>query len=73
MHAQGYAHLDVKLENILLGTYFNIKLADLGSSVDVSSTSGLTNRRRGTQMYMSPEVLDLKHGDVFNAFKADVY
>jgi serine/threonine protein kinase len=73
MHAQGYAHLDVKLENILLDEFFNIKLADLGSSVDVSSTSGLTNRRRGTQMYMSPEVVDLKLGDEFNAFKADVY
>lgn len=73
IHSQGHAHLDVKLENILLDQYFNIKVADLGSSVDVSLTNGLTNRRRGTQMYMSPEVLDLKPEQNFDAFKADVY
>lgn len=31
VHSLGYAHLDIKLENILLDKFFNIKVADLGS------------------------------------------
>ena len=58
VHSHEYAHLDIKLENILLDEYFNIKLADMGSSVDVSKSEGFTNRRRGTQMYMAPEVMN---------------
>lgn len=30
MHSQEYVHLDIKLDNILLDKYFNVKLADLG-------------------------------------------
>lgn len=31
IHKLGYAHLDIKLENILLDKYFNIKVADMAS------------------------------------------
>lgn len=31
IHKQDYVHLDIKLENILLDQFFNIKVADLGS------------------------------------------
>lgn len=31
MHSLGLAHLDIKLENILLDEFFNVKVADLGS------------------------------------------
>ena len=31
IHRLGYAHLDIKLENILLDKYFNIKAADMAS------------------------------------------
>lgn len=41
MHNNGFAHLDIKLENVLLDTNFNLKLADLGSAVDVSSTADM--------------------------------
>lgn len=30
MHNKNFSHLDIKLENILLDKYFNIKLADMG-------------------------------------------
>ena len=48
MHSQGMAHLDLKLDNILLDDYFNVKIADLGIAVDVSKTEGIYDGRRGT-------------------------
>lgn len=73
IHSQDYAHLDMKLENILLDKYFNTKIADLGAAVNVAKTKGRTYHRRGTILYMAPEVLELKSGQTFDAFAADVY
>ena len=73
LHSLGYAHLDIKLENVLLDDLFNIKLADMGSSIKVLETNGLTDRRRGTVMYMAPEVVSLKFNESFDAWAADIY
>lgn len=73
IHSEGYAHLDIKLENILLDKYFNIKVADMGASVFVRNSNELTDKRRGTLLYMAPEVLDNTWGKIYNAKKADVY
>lgn len=73
VHSLGYAHLDIKLENVLLDDLFNIKLADMGSSINVLETNGLTDRRRGTIMYMAPEVVSLKFNESFDAKAADIY
>lgn len=73
MHDKNYAHLDIKLENILLDDYFNIKLSDLGSALNLKETMGLTSKRRGTYLYMAPEV---KNKDSFvqvDGYLADVY
>ena len=73
LHWLGFAHLDIKLDNILLDDFFNLKLADMGSSVRVIETDGLTDRRRGTILYMAPEVVSLETNEVFDAKAADVY
>ena len=73
MHNHGYAHMDVKLENILLDKTFNAKLADMGVSVDVSKSNGQCDSRRGTVRYMAPEVNHLLYGETYDAYKADVY
>lgn len=73
MHKNGYAHLDVKLENILLDARYNAKVADMGVSLDVSMTDGMCDSRRGTVTYMAPEVNHLLAGETFDAYKADVY
>lgn len=73
MHDMKYAHLDVKLDNILLDEHYNTKIADLGTSVYAHNEDGLTTKRCGTKSYMAPEVLDNSKGDSFSAFKADVY
>lgn len=72
VHSKGVAHLDIKLENILMDEYFNVKLADFGSSLYVDS-KGLVNKKRGTMVYMAPEVVNHSNSDSYNAFAADVY
>ena len=73
MHSLGYAHLDIKLENILLDEFFNIKLADMGICENVAQTMGYSHRRKGTVNYMAPEVVSLTKNDTYSAFAADVY
>ena len=73
IHEQSYAHLDLKLENILLDNHFNVKVADLGAAVFLAKSKGKTGYRRGTILYMAPEVLDLKSGETFDAVLADIY
>ncbi|CAI2381197.1 unnamed protein product [Moneuplotes crassus] len=73
MHSLGYAHLDIKLENILLDGLFNAKLADLGSCIEAPEFDTMVNRRRGTLSYMAPEVANLESGQSFMAIPADIY
>jgi serine/threonine protein kinase len=72
VHYKGYAHLDIKLDNILLDDSFNIRLSDFGSAVKIDDQP-FTGFRRGTPKYMAPEVLNLQNGETFDAYKADVY
>lgn len=54
MHAKGVAHLDIKLENILVGTDHQAALADFDTAT--SAFSNVTTER-GTPDYMPPEVI----------------
>ena len=73
MHDQHYVHLDLKLDNILLDDYFNVKLGDLGIALWAKNTSGYIAHRRGTPKYMAPEVDKASDKAPFNVFKADIY
>lgn len=73
IHQQGYAHLDVKLENILLDEFFNIKLADMGASLNVKESYGFTSKRRGTVFYMAPEVQHKPSEGCYNGLKSDIF
>ena len=52
--------------------YFNLKLADFGSSAMVEKSSQYGDRK-GTVLYMAPEVDRLEPGNTFDALKADLY
>jgi serine/threonine protein kinase len=57
LHENGVAHLDIKLENLLLDRNFDLKILDFDqaqSTTDKELTSG------GTQGYRAPEILNRK-------------
>ena|SRR3990167_3942954 len=84
LHTNGIAHLDLKLENILLDKEGKVYLCDLGCSYSHSSPKSLFSRKnkipkvlvkgiecRGTKKYAAPEVF-LKENE-YNPFSADIY
>lgn len=67
LHAQGVAHLDIKLENLLVGENFQLKIADF----DNACINGQSyTHARGTAFYRAPELID---GHCKNGYAADVY
>jgi serine/threonine protein kinase len=64
------AHLDIKLENILVGDDANLKLCDFGmvESIDADLT-----KRQGTEMYMAPEIIDKRHNETYKGVPADIF
>ena len=53
LHKFGYAHRDIKPDNLLLTKDDIVKLADLGEAKNLLETIG--HSYRGTIQYMSPE------------------
>jgi len=69
LHTQGYAHMDIKPDNLLLGQDFSLKLADFDQ---LSSLQDTSKRAKGTPGYRAPEVRDqtynnLAAADIFSA------
>ena len=65
----GVAHLDLKLENILVSQNFNIKLCDFGF---YEETSYKINKNRGTHGYRAPETY-LQSNEGYDGVKADFF
>ena len=69
MHSQNIAHQDLKLENLLLGDGFDLKVADF----DVAWTEGQSIIKNvGTQFYRAPEMCnktckDPRAADIYSA------
>jgi len=67
MHSQGVAHLDLKLENLMLGSDFQLKIIDFDSS-ELISDANISSK--GTVNYRAPELIS---GTGKNATAADIY
>jgi len=70
----GVCHRDLKLDNILLDSNFNIKLADFGFSIPLQGHSGNGDLHsyKGTKCYMPPEqharkAYDGRQADLFSS------
>ena len=83
-HSRRVAHLDIKLENVVLTSSGVIKIIDFGlSHVYNANADGTADRSEpltgyvGTRSYMAPEVLscncDDYDGDGYDGFAADVW
>lgn len=73
LHDKQFAHLDIKLENLLLDECFNVKLADFGWGVSLQKTWGYTDHKVGTPLYMAPEIKNLEKNQKYDGRKADIY
>jgi serine/threonine protein kinase len=61
-HSRGIAHMDIKLENIMLqseGDLSVVKLIDFGLSRNISCSEDIRSLCSGTPFYIAPEVINL--------------
>jgi len=72
LHSRNVAHLDLSLENLLVGSDGTIKICDFGLARKFDRHRKLPNGRNrpGKYGYMAPEVLA---GNDFDGVKADVF
>jgi len=67
LHSQGVAHLDLKIENLLMGSDFTLKIADFDRSFKNGDEDQLG---KGTINFRAPEVINK---DCTDPFAADIY
>jgi serine/threonine protein kinase len=74
MNDEGYCHRDIKLENLLLDSDFNLKLSDFGFSSILMKDNQLLMTMKGTLGYMAPEIFQGKgyHGELTDIFALGV-
>lgn len=73
VHQSGYAHMDVKLGNILMDENDIPYFGDFGLAVRVHSEQQLDGKAycyRGSRKYIAPEILEQR---MFSPFKADIF
>lgn len=68
MHGKGVVHRDLKLENILVDDFMNLKVADFG----FATFRKIHNLKsyRGTMTYMAPEI---KEGKTYDGTQIDMF
>uniref|UniRef100_A0A6C0CFV0 Protein kinase domain-containing protein n=1 Tax=viral metagenome TaxID=1070528 RepID=A0A6C0CFV0_9ZZZZ len=67
---QGIVHNDIKPANILTDSDSNFKLADFGLSNKIENSS---NIKKGTPLYMAPEILLQAAGPYFFSYATDMW
>ena len=74
LHQNKIIHMDIKIGNILIDDYLNVKLADYSVSYSYKSSKNYIQLyNNGTKCFKSPEVLECKKIDVKDASKIDIF
>jgi len=71
IHSQGFVHLDLKPDNLIVDSNYKIKLIDFGIAQEARTSflAFMRPKRAGTPDYASPEQIRGKPGDA----RSDVY
>jgi serine/threonine protein kinase len=75
LHERGFAHMDLKPENIFINNDYILKLADFELAQPISSLTQKVELQGGTQYYMPPEVFlksEVKSAEKFDIFSLGV-
>ena len=74
LHQNKIIHMDIKVANILIDDYLNVKLADFSVSYNYKLCKKYINLvNNGTIRYKSPEVIEEKVIEVKDASKVDIF
>ena len=68
IHKNGFAHRDLKMENIMLNKDYIVKIADFGFTISIEN--GLLKTPLGTLNYAAPEILMKKQ---YDGQKTDIF
>jgi hypothetical protein len=69
MHQDNLCHLDLKIDNVMVGADYLLRLADFGF---VTSTLLPINKMIGTKSSMAPEILNERRS-TYDGVKADIF
>ena len=69
MHQANLCHLDIKIDNVMVGADYSLRLADFGF---VTSTLLPINKMIGTKSSMAPEILNERRSS-YDGVKADIF
>lgn len=70
LHTNDVCHRDLKLDNLLLDSNFNLKVTDFGFASDFKQFGGYFDTVKGSNGYMSPEMFSAKP---YNGVYADIF
>lgn len=72
LHEQGFAHRDLKPDNVLISPEYGIFLVDFGFTKDViNGKQSMTGMIKGTPAYMAPEIWN--SGEAVDPLRSDLY